>query len=63
MKKILNVLLLNMQVEHHNLTFPEQMSSVAIDFIQRLVRKNPNERLKAGEVIEHPFIKNAELDL
>jgi serine/threonine protein kinase len=36
------------------------MSQMAIDFIERLVRKDPNERMKASEALKHPFIKSAE---
>lgn len=36
------------QVENHQLEFPSDMSPVARDFIEQLVRKNPQERLKAS---------------
>ena len=53
MKKILNV-------ESESIVYPESMSAQAVDFIDRLIRKDPNERMKAGEALKHPFLRNAE---
>ena len=53
MKRILNV-------QTDSITFPESMSSQAIDFIQKLVRKNPAERMKASDALRHPFLSSAE---
>jgi len=34
------------------------MSNDAKDFIDKLIRKNPNERIKACEALKHNFLKN-----
>lgn len=36
------------------------MSAHAVDFIEKLIRKDPNDRMKASEALKHPFLKNAE---
>jgi serine/threonine protein kinase len=36
------------------------MSQHAIDFIEKLVRKNPDERMKAHEALKHPFLLKVE---
>jgi serine/threonine protein kinase len=36
------------------------MSKYAIDFIEKLIRKDPDQRMKAGEALKHPFLKNIE---
>lgn len=51
-----------MQVENDHLVFPESISAVARDFIEKLVRKDPNERIKAHEALDHPFLKNVNLN-
>jgi serine/threonine protein kinase len=50
MKKILNV-------ETESIIYPETMSAQAIDFIEKLIRKDPNERMKASDALKHPFLK------
>jgi serine/threonine protein kinase len=32
------------------------MSETARDFIDKLIRKNPAERIKASEALVHPFL-------
>jgi aurora kinase len=53
MKKILNV-------ETESITYPETMSAQAVDFIEKLIRKDPNERMKAAEALKHPYLKSVE---
>ncbi len=53
MKKILNV-------ETESITYPETMSSQAVDFIEKLIRKDPNERMKAADALKHPYLKTVE---
>jgi serine/threonine protein kinase len=36
------------------------MSPQAIDFIERLIRKNPEERMKAGDALKHKFLTQIE---
>jgi serine/threonine protein kinase len=38
------------------------MSEVAKDFIDKLIRKNPLERIKASEALHHPFLDIKEDD-
>jgi aurora kinase len=52
-KKILNV-------ETQSITYPESMSAEAVDFIEKLIRKDPNERMKAGEALKHPFLASVQ---
>ena len=46
----------------NELTFPDNkfkhISPVGIDFIRRLLVKNPDERMTTAEALVHPFIKN-----
>jgi serine/threonine protein kinase len=49
-------------VENETLIFPEGMSEDAKDFIDKLIRKNPEERIKASEALRHPFLKEIEDD-
>jgi serine/threonine protein kinase len=49
-------------VENQHLVFPETISDLAKDFIDKLVRKDPNERIKANQALEHPFLKNVNLN-
>lgn len=53
MQKILNV-------DRDKISFPENIGPRAKDFIEALVRKNPEERLKAYKLLEHPFLKQYE---
>lgn len=32
------------------------MSSTARDFIENLIKKNPNERMKSYKLLQHPFL-------
>jgi len=34
------------------------MSEQAREFIDKLIKKNPNERMKASDALKHPFIKD-----
>lgn len=36
------------------------MSDSARDFIDKLIRKNPLERIKASEALLHPFLREEE---
>ena len=38
------------------------MSETAKDFIDKLIRRNPQERITAQNALAHPFLKNAEWD-
>lgn len=51
MKKILNV-------QTEAIVFPETMSREAIDFIEKLIRKDPNQRMNASDSLKHPFLRN-----
>lgn len=53
MKKILNV-------EIESINYPESMSKYAVDFIEKLIRKDPEQRMKSSEALKHPFLKNIE---
>lgn len=53
MRKIINC-------EQEQVTYPESMSPQAIDFIESLIRKNPEERMKAGEALKHKFLSQIE---
>lgn len=44
-------------METESITYPESMSAQAIDFIEKLIRKDPNERMKASDALKHPFLK------
>ncbi len=50
------------KVENEVLVFPEGMSEKARDFIDKLIRKNPGERIKASEALLHPFLEEREDD-
>lgn len=50
------------KVENQHLVFPETMSDLAKDLIEKLVRKDPNERIKASQALQHPFLKNVNLN-
>lgn len=39
------------------LKLPEQLSSESIDFISKLLVKDPEERMSAEDALEHKFIK------
>lgn len=54
-KKILNV-------ESTAVIFPETMSKVAVAFIEKLLKKNPLERLTAADALKHSFLLTSELD-
>ena len=43
-----------------NVAFPETMSPAAVDFIEKLIRKNPDERMKATEALKHKFLAQIE---
>lgn len=45
-----------MKVENENITFPESMSEDARDFIDKLIRKDPTQRIRANEALLHPFL-------
>ncbi len=51
-----------MKVENENIIYPETMSENAKDFIDKLIRKNPAERIKASEALQHPFLLNVDQD-
>lgn len=56
MKRILNV-------DNDTLLFPETMSQTARDFIDKLIRKDPAQRIRANQALLHPFLKDCEEDL
>jgi aurora kinase len=51
-----------LSVETHTIPYPEDMPPHAVDFIQRLVRKDPSLRMKAAEALRHPFLLQADQD-
>jgi polo-like kinase 4 len=38
---------------------PDHVSAEARELIQRLLRKNPSERMKLHDVLDHPFVRNS----
>lgn len=54
MKKIINV-------DKQEVVFPESMSSKAVDFIERLIQKNPESRMKASDALVHPFLRDVKI--
>lgn len=44
-------------IDRNKMQFPVNISVRARDFIESLLRKNPEERLKAYKMLEHPFLK------
>lgn len=49
-----------MNVDKDKISYPENVSLKARDFIESLIRKNPEERLKAKKLLDHPFLKQYE---
>lgn len=43
-------------MDKDRIEYPANMSSLAKDFIQNLVKKNPNERMKSYRLLNHPFL-------
>lgn len=39
-----------------SLEYPETISAHARDFMQKLIRKNPDERMSAEEALNHVFL-------
>jgi serine/threonine protein kinase len=48
--------------ENKSLAYPEFMSPRARDFIKRLIRKNPSERMKVSDALRHPLFEGMEDD-
>jgi serine/threonine protein kinase len=48
--------------ENKSLAFPESISPRARNFIERLIRKNPSERMKVYEALRHPLFEGVEDD-
>jgi hypothetical protein len=46
-----------MKFEKNGILFPPHLSNEARDIISRLVKKDPNERMKIWEAYNHPFIR------
>lgn len=40
----------------HLLHFPRHISQLGVDFVSRLLRKDPRERMSLAEALNHPFI-------
>lgn len=49
-----------MKVETENIVFPEGMSETAKDFIDKLIRKDPAQRIRTSEALLHPFLREQE---
>ena len=47
-------------VDREKITYPENVSLKARDFIESLIRKNPEDRHKAKKILDHPFQKQYE---
>ena len=43
-------------VEEKVVTYPPTMSKQAVSFIEQLIRKDPQDRMKASEALKHPFL-------
>lgn len=42
---------------------PKGLSAEAVDMIQKLLRKNPKDRITLSGILDHPFIEKASLTL
>jgi serine/threonine protein kinase len=42
------------------ISYPSHLSEHAVSFIDNLIKKDPNDRLNAEILLEHPFLKNVE---
>jgi serine/threonine protein kinase len=49
-----------MKVETENIVFPEGISESAKDFIDKLIRKDPTQRIRTSEALLHPFLREQE---
>ena len=49
MKKIKNV-------DLDSIEFPASVSKASVSFIEALLRKKPEERMTAHDVLQHPFL-------
>lgn len=45
------------KILNNKVEFPEHMSEESIDFISKLLVKEPDRRLSLAKAIDHPFIK------
>jgi serine/threonine protein kinase len=43
-------------VDNKKINYPADTSSKAQDFIERLLRKNPLERIRIDTLLKHPFL-------
>ena len=43
-------------MEDKAVTYPPTMSRLAVSFIEQLIRKDPQDRMKAPEALKHPFL-------
>ncbi|CRG97095.1 rac-beta serine/threonine protein kinase, putative [Plasmodium gallinaceum] len=55
------------RIKYENLTYPKNISPVAVDLLKKLFEKNPNKRLGSGitdaeEIKKHPFFKSVNWD-
>lgn len=43
-------------IRNVNFTYPDHLSKQIIDFISKILQKNPANRIKLDEALKHPFI-------
>ena len=56
MKKIINVKSLFIKTDSSDICLPGNIPIETQDFITRLLKKNPEERMSAEEALSHPLI-------
>ena len=50
-----------LKIRRANLRVPAHLRPEAVDFISKLIVKEPSKRLNDDEILEHPFAKNKEI--
>jgi serine/threonine protein kinase len=43
-------------VESEPIVYPADLPKDAVDFIDKLLKKDPEERIKNDELLQHPFL-------
>ena len=41
-------------------TIPDHLSNEGKDFVRKCLQRNPHDRPSASELLDHPFVKNAQ---
>jgi serine/threonine protein kinase len=45
-----------LKVESEPIVYPADLPKDAVDFIDKLLKKDPEERIKNEELLQHPFL-------